>query len=342
MNFTVLITNACNLNCKYCFLSNKKAKTITIETIDKVVAFILDKTGDTIEDVSVVVYGGEPLIAFDELKYLVCQLKAAFAMKNHIKFHITTNGTLLSGERAVFIAENFDSISLSVDGTKEAHDSNRAFCSGEGSYEHVIPNMLRFIHGTDRVVIGRMTVNTINVSYLAQSVSHLIDLGFKKIEPVVDQFDDWNDASLKVLESECLKLIDIKISNPYVDIGLITDAMYRCKNAPCNGGNTTFTIDTDGRIFPCVVAVGIPQWVIGDVANGIDNERTTSLFNHYLGINHCCDGCTRYEYCDGTRCKIINKIQTGSWDIPKMIVCDLQNLKVSTADTYLDKTRKQE
>lgn len=51
---------------------------------------------------------------------------------------MTTNGTLLEGERARYLVEhNFD-ISISLDGSQKEHDACRKFPEGSGSFELVI------------------------------------------------------------------------------------------------------------------------------------------------------------------------------------------------------------
>lgn len=56
-------------------------------------------------------------------------------------FSLTTNGTLLNGERARFLAENDFNIAISLDGSKKEHDTCRKFPDGSGSFDTVMQNI---------------------------------------------------------------------------------------------------------------------------------------------------------------------------------------------------------
>ena len=60
-------------------------------------------------------------------------------------------------------------------------------------------------------------------------------------------------------------------------VDLIDDALVRCMNSACDGGRTSFTIDTDGSIYPCLAAAGVSEFVIGSVDNGINHESVERI-----------------------------------------------------------------
>lgn len=65
----------------------------------------------------------------------------------------------------------------------------------------------------------------------------------------------------------------IKDYDKITNVGLINDALSKMANSPCNGGTSTFSIDTDGVIYPCVVTVGIPEFVVGTIKEGVNKEK---------------------------------------------------------------------
>lgn len=82
-------------------------------------------------------------------------------------------------------------------------------------------------------------------------------------------------------------------------------------NSPCNGGTSTFSIDTDGVIYPCVVTVGIPEFVVGTIKEGVNKEKVTEILGwDKIEITECI-GCSRYNYCNTTRCRILNLESAG-------------------------------
>ena len=59
MNYTIVVTNKCNLKCSYCYEGEKDYKSMTIETADYVVDFIrktLEESKD--EKINIIFHGG--------------------------------------------------------------------------------------------------------------------------------------------------------------------------------------------------------------------------------------------------------------------------------------------
>lgn len=332
MNYTIFMTNDCNMRCLYCYEKNKKKSSILIEVIDFVVEFI-KKTMS--KDNKFIIHGGEPLLEYEKIKYIVNKI-GKISNENRFEFYITTNLTLLDEEKSKFLKENFQHISLSIDGNKYSHDKNRKLQNGLGTYNIIIKKLDRYFEKKLDSIIARMTVNENNVEDLSQNILHLIDLGFKNISPVVDQFGRWNQKNISVLRNEFLKVINNKTYNfEGIHIGFIKDAIFKCKNSECNGGISTFTIDTDGKIYPCVVVNGLSDFCIGNIYEGVNMKKRNSVLSHSDENNTQCLGCGRYDYCEATRCKIINKIQTSEWNLPSVNVCEIENLKVELAQLFL-------
>ncbi|MDR1773935.1 MAG: radical SAM/SPASM domain-containing protein, partial [Clostridioides sp.] len=47
-------------------------------------------------------------------------------------------------------------------------------------------------------------------------------------------------------------------------------------------------------------------------------------------VNEKCDGCTRYENCESSRCKFINKKVTGEYYEPVPMFCINQRVSMET------------
>ena len=97
------LTDACNLNCRYCYhtegdLKQGKKKIMGEDVACRAVDFLLNHAGE-LEEVVLVFFGGEPLLNFRVIPTVVdyaCQ--KAYAKAKKINFAITTNGTLLTEE----------------------------------------------------------------------------------------------------------------------------------------------------------------------------------------------------------------------------------------------------
>ena len=99
------LTQNCNYSCSYCFEGNSCGK--KFESLDfNTASFAIDKlpNGSKLR-----FFGGEPLLKFDLIKKLVAKYP------QH-SYSIVTNGSLITREIAIFLAENNFSIGLSYDG----------------------------------------------------------------------------------------------------------------------------------------------------------------------------------------------------------------------------------
>ena len=97
------LTDACNLNCRYCYhaewdLKQGQKKVMGLDVARRAVDFLLNYAAE-LEEVVLVFFGGEPLLNFRVIPAVVdyaCQKASEKGKK--INFAITTNGTLLTDE----------------------------------------------------------------------------------------------------------------------------------------------------------------------------------------------------------------------------------------------------
>jgi uncharacterized protein len=97
--------------------------------------FLMQASRNT-NDVTVLLFGGEPMMRFDLIRRIVPYAnKKAASVGKQINWDMTTNGTLIDEDRAQWLAENKVKYLLSMDGGKEDHDRYRKFPDGKSSYE---------------------------------------------------------------------------------------------------------------------------------------------------------------------------------------------------------------
>lgn len=143
MNVSLFFTNKCNMKCRYCYEANKMERSISYDLLDQTIEFIVNhKQKNGIDKLSVVTHGGEPLIEFDKIKYFIRNLNKRI---NNVEYIMTTNATLLNDEIIEYLSQHYSMLSVSIDGTKQAHNLNRIFQNGNGSYDHVIENAKRLL-----------------------------------------------------------------------------------------------------------------------------------------------------------------------------------------------------
>lgn len=111
----LILGDACNMNCVYCkaHLANKKNKIISKNVSPKVLSFLKN----TIENEPTLInfYGGEPLLYFDTIKYIIDSL--AIPVGNVI-WSTMTNGRNITPKMVEYINKNHITVNFSWDGMK--------------------------------------------------------------------------------------------------------------------------------------------------------------------------------------------------------------------------------
>ena len=84
--------------------------------------------------VSIVFYGGEPLLKFNLIRFIVERAKHIGLNANYV---IVTNGSIMSDEIAEFFKNNDFEVGISVDGDKITHDEMRLDNMGQGTFDMI-------------------------------------------------------------------------------------------------------------------------------------------------------------------------------------------------------------
>jgi uncharacterized protein len=138
-------TIACNFECSYCFESGKKATSMDEETVNELISFI--KLHKEAQDLDIVWYGGEPLLAFKTIQKILNKIRSEveIPLKSH---SIITNGYYFNSKVVDFFKEYpLNIIQITLDGSKDRHNSIRKQKkNGQGTYEKIIQN-IDFIMG---------------------------------------------------------------------------------------------------------------------------------------------------------------------------------------------------
>ena len=89
------------------------------------------------DEVEVSFFGGEPTLRSLEISQLMESLSKKY---NNIEYTITTNGTLLKPNLIESFKNHNVTVSVSIDGKKNIHDTYRKFHNGIGSYDIISSN----------------------------------------------------------------------------------------------------------------------------------------------------------------------------------------------------------
>lgn len=136
-SLVLLVSEACNFACTYCYGSyGVHTKKMSIETAVHAIDLAW-KLG--IRDV--VFFGGEPLTNFPVIQQAVEHIEKSGY--NAITLRMTTNGSLVTDDIAEFLREHRFQVSVSMDGDQLSHDLTRIYHDQSSTYANVIQGINR-------------------------------------------------------------------------------------------------------------------------------------------------------------------------------------------------------
>ncbi|MEV1166965.1 FxsB family cyclophane-forming radical SAM/SPASM peptide maturase [Nonomuraea sp. NPDC049784] len=145
--FVLKVHSRCDLACNHCYVYEhadqswrSRPKVISPRTVDRVASRIAEHvTRHGLEQIDVVLHGGEPLLAGHErLAEIAETLRTALDGHCRLGLHIQTNGVRLDDRFCEVFEEQRISVGVSLDGDRAANDRHRVYASGRSSYDQAI------------------------------------------------------------------------------------------------------------------------------------------------------------------------------------------------------------
>ena len=225
-NITFVTTETCNLNCSYCYETHKSKKMMTKEVAKKAIDAIFDKekmngyVTDYNKAVIIEFIGGEPFINVDVMDFICEYFLYKATELNHpwAKYHmfsVTTNGTLLFDEKVMNWIQKYKrklSLSITIDGNKELHDSCRLFHDGRGSYD-IVEKAVKFAIKELGMKSTKVTFAPENINKINTAIPHLFNMGLTDIHANCVFENVWKPEHEPIFYHELLKLADYIIDN---------------------------------------------------------------------------------------------------------------------------------
>ena len=312
------VAHTCNLNCAYCFASQGKyhgeRALMSFETGKAALDFLVAHSGNR-RNLEVDFFGGEPLMNFDVVKQLVAYARSI--EKEHgknFRFTLTTNGLLIDDDVIDFANREMSNVVLSLDGRKEIHDRYRVDYAGNGSWERIVPKFQKLVRARGgKNYYMRGTFTHANPDFL-EDIRTMLDLGFTELsmEPVVCAEGDpealtQEDLPVVMKQYEDLARLMIerkKEGRPFTFYHYMLDltggpCIYK-RISGCGSGTEYMAVTPWGDLYPCHQFVGEEHFRLGDVWNGVTNEKVQDEFagcNVYAREE--CRDCWAKLYCSG-------------------------------------------
>lgn len=338
--YTFLVTDDCNLACKYCYEKYKAPRYMSWEIAKKFIDQVFEKDihthpfPETVFDFC----GGETLLAAELIDQCIAYIKEKIAAGGGeqnfkpVRYKLVTNGTLFGEAKVRWLFENHCiECGVSIDGLPETH--NKLRCN---SYDKIVPYMEWWKSTQGGRAAAMVTVSTENVGSLAKGVRHLIeDLGIYNLSLSI-VFDDENWKQNQYAESFYAQLIEIanfmlrpeyfsKVWCNAFDVGSFMPVHDRYPACPST--KTGLSVDYAGKLYVCFRFKNPEMnqdFSVGNVDSWIDEEKL-AVFEHcktstIKGFEDCaqCDigsGCKR---CPGLNAEKHSDMYCGSINLCKV------------------------
>lgn len=345
MHYHLILTEKCNLQCRYCYGKSNKLEEFGSKLEKKFNFDFSEPCHSNIEPEKlknfllkdknpvVIFYGGEPLLQIEKIKEIMDSLS-----DTNVKFRMQTNGVFLDKLPTKYL-KKIGKILVSIDGDKERTDLNR----GTGNFERVYSNILKIREqGYSGEIIARMTLTTETprTTDIYEQVLNLINLGFTSIhwqldvgfyqsdyekEQVEKFFTEYNQSLSKLVDWWLKEIKMGRIYRLYPFVGIINpllDNKDRDKinlGLRCGSGFKGYAISTSGKIVACPIMNNIKDFEAGN----INSESSPKELKKFDCLEEC-KNCDVYGLCGG-RCLYWRKTKLWPKEGDKMVCNSIKN-----------------
>ena len=315
---SLAIAQKCNMGCTYCYADQGDfggpAKNMTLDTAKQAIDLLLADCPEG-GKVQLTFLGGEPLINRKALQEATCYAsERGRGKKVQVNFSITTNGTLLKPEDAIFFEDHGFAVTISLDGIGEQHDQLRPMKNGSSSYARIKEKIAPLLAIQRKMqVSARVTVTPANIR-IAETMQEFVAMGFHSVgfSPLLRSSNGKGEMTQQDLQQLLQGMIAcglvfeqhvlagkrfpfLNMVNALKEIAKGTHRPY-----PCGAGAGYMGVSADGELSACHRFVNEPAGSMGNLENGVD----PALQNSWLATRHVhqqlpCNQCWARYLCGG-------------------------------------------
>jgi uncharacterized protein len=235
---------------------------MTFETGKRCIDFILkgvqeaniNQLGRKARVAHIAFWGGEPLLEWDLIQQLVEYAENTEFKDVLVTFDGTTNGTLMTPDKLMFLRDHQINFMISLDGTQETHDRYRTNSYGAGSHAIIMKNMEKVLKYFPNLK-ARMSPYPDRIAHFYEDVKYMVEHGFYHLmfSPVYEM--EWGEKVWETWKEQCMRVVDLimylRRRGIQIQIEHFTTFQNGAQRHPCGAGRWYVGFETDGSIFPC-------------------------------------------------------------------------------------------
>jgi len=317
------VTNDCNLGCPYCYVNKspeRMSDDVAFASVDRVVR---SARSHSFSGIKLKYAGGEASLNHG---LVVTLQQRARELTNQLGLSleatILSNGVALSGAFIEFLKRENVKVMISLDGIGEAHDVQRPFVDGRGSFARVDHTIRKLLDQGLRPHLS-VTISNRNCGGVADVVGYALKLGLTfslnlfRDNDCAAKFEDLQYEEGAIISSltEAFAVIEENLP-PWSVLGAVLDRgqLIRPRERSCGVGQDYVVVDQRGGVAKCHMEI---EKTIGDVFTSdpvelVRDDRT--LLNLTASEKEGCRSCTWKNWCSGG-CSVATFRATGRFDV---------------------------
>ena len=296
--YTVLPTMGCNARCVYCYEQGRPQASMTPETVEQTIRFILSTRAE--ETVSIGWFGGEPLLRPDVMDR-ICRGLAETGVG--YRASMISNGSLVTPEivEKMTGSWNLRQIQVSMDGAEADYIRRKRYYRNRDEYHTVLKGINLMAQAGIRVVI-RCNVDEENWPGVEMFVRDLA-ASIPVKDNVAIYFCPLNEARTGEHDLKIWKRIMAARS-------LVLQAGFRVGDSICGSGRfrvfhcmadmNSVVIGPDGSLYPCDHCP--PDARFGDIWRNVTDEEVRKEFCRMDRTRGKCRKCPYMPVCTSFAC----------------------------------------
>ena len=329
-------TYKCNLKCFYCFeeCNHIQHQFADENVVEQIFSFVQDQlnTHPTYKRVSLILFGGEPLICKKQCAD-ICQKLSVVLKKNQIAFNpkIITNATLLDEIviKELIVPYNMH-IQITLDGVEDIHDQRKMYKNGKGTYKQITSAIdLLYKLGCKDLVDLRINIDKTNlhcVSFLLQEFHEKV--GFIYLGLLRPYGNNSCHSESCISQNEFQITYKTQLFPILKKFHIENTSLGIVKQHPCGMNRlNTFIIDYLLDVYKCENLLGNKKYAVGHIVNG-KMQKEPAYYNQvaWTPFNAKCNDCILLPACAGS-CPYLCLMENGNINQPLCSITHEQLIK---------------
>lgn len=323
------VTNACNLDCPYCYVRKSSAHMRLKTGLDTVDMLFAAAHRQGFSRIKLKYAGGEATLHFSLIQKLH-ERAMELAQKTGLAVRevVLSNGVTLTPAILDWFEATQARLMISLDGLGAVHDRQRPHKGGGSSFDQVMHTLENLIQPRQIDLHLSVTVTGASAPYLAELVKWILDhgwpfsLNFYRQTPLSAERKDFEleeqtiiegmQAAYRVIE-QAIEDGTLLLSRPLVD-GLLDKVQSQAHTHTCGVGQTYAVITHTGQLAQCQMHLDQPVSEHLEAYELLPTLAHGPIQNLSVQEKSECQTCTYRYRCTGG-CPVETFRVTGRWDV---------------------------